>query len=85
MKAEQVLTASYDWSDEPLNVDDIDGLREAVERVRDTKEKELVRCEERVADYDVYWNEKTDSVRIAAVAVGASYEVTDETDLGDFE
>ena len=85
MKAENVLTASYEWSDGPLNVDEIDGLRDAVERVRETHEKELVRCEDRVADYDVYWNPKTDAVRIGAVAMGASYEVIDDTDLGDFE
>jgi len=85
MKAEHVLSASYEWSEEPLNVSDIDGLREAVERVRETKEKELVRCEERVCDYDVYWNGKTDAVRIAAVAMGASYEVTQENDLSDYE
>ena len=85
MKAERVLTASYDWSDEPLNVNEIDGLRDAVERVRETQEKELVRCEDRTADYDVYWNTKTDSVRIAAVVLGASYEVTEDTTLSDYE
>jgi hypothetical protein len=85
MKAEQCLTASYDWSDEPLHIEEIDGLAAAVERVRETKEKELVRCDDRVADYDVYWNTKTDAVRIAAVVTGATYEVTDETSLSDYE
>jgi len=77
-KAKQVLTASYEWDDEPLETDSIDGLNDAIDRVREYKDKELVRCEDRVADYDVYWNEKTDSVRVAAVAIGASYEVIDE-------
>ena len=53
--------------------------------MRETKEKELVRCEDRVCDYDVYWNSKTNAVRIAAVAMGASYEVTNDTDLTDYE
>lgn len=79
MKAEQVLTADYDWSDEPLDVETIDGLKEAVKHIQEQKEgKELVRCESRVNDYDVYWNEKTDSVRIGAVVMGCSYEVNDE-------
>ena len=81
MKAEQKLTVSFDWSDEPLNVDEIDGLRDAVERVRKTHEKELVRCDDRVPDYDVYWNDKTDAVRIAALVPGCSWEVTDDTSL----
>lgn len=85
MKAEQVLTADYDWTDEPLNVDNIDGLREAVEQVRETKEKVFVQCDDRVTDYGVYWNEKTDAVRIAAQPVCASYEVSDDATLGDFE
>ncbi|WLW38140.1 hypothetical protein [Halorubrum tailed virus BLv36] len=85
MKAEHVLSASYEWGEEPLNINKIDGLQEAVERVRETKEKELVRCEDRVCDYDVYWNRKTNAVRIAAVAMGASYEVTNDTDLTDYE
>jgi len=74
--AEQVLSAEYEMSDEPLAVDEIDGLRAAVNRVADAEEgRELVRCEDRVTDYDVYWNSKTDTVRIAAVAMLASYEV----------
>jgi len=80
MKAEQVLTAEYELTDDPLAVDDIDGLEAAVDRVRDTKEKELVRCNDRIADYDVYWNDNTDTVRIAATFLLASYEV-DPDDL----
>jgi len=79
MKCEQKLTASYDWTDAPLETSDIEGLDEAIERVgEDHDERILVRCDDRVADYDVYWNSKTDSVRIAAVATGATYEVPDD-------
>jgi len=80
MKAEQVLTAEYDLTDRDLNVDNIDGLREAVNRVHESKERELVRCENRVGNYDVYWNSKTDAVRIGATFRLASYEV-DPDDL----
>jgi len=72
---ENVLRADYDFSDDPLEIDDIDGLDEAIERVAETKERELVRCESRVADYDVYWNTKTNTVRVGAVCIEASYEV----------
>lgn len=83
MKCEQKLTASYNWSDEPLDTSDIDGLEEAIERVEaNHEEKVLVRCEDRVADYDVYWNSKTDAVRIAAIAPGASYEVPENPQEG---
>jgi len=85
MKAEQVLTAEYTVSDSDLTVSKIDGLETAIERVEETHKRELVRCEDRVMDYDVYWNEKTSSVRIGAVAMLASYEVTDDTTLGDYE
>jgi len=78
MKAEQVLTAEYELTDDPLAVDRIDGLEAAVDRVRQTKEKELVRCDDRIADYDVYWNDKTDTIRIAATFILASYEVDPE-------
>jgi len=73
--AENVLQADYEFTDEPLETDDIAGLNEAISRVRETKERELVRCEERVPDYDVYWNEKTNAVRVAAVVLKVSYEV----------
>jgi len=77
--AEKVLGAEYEMSDEPLDVDSVDGLRAAVNRVAAAEEgRELVRCEDRVMDYDVYWNRKTESVRIAAVAMLASYEVSDD-------
>jgi len=86
-KAEQVLTASYDMTDAPLQINDIPGLRDAVERIADAEEgRELVRCEDRVMNYDVYWNSKTETVRIGAVAMLASYEVDAEgTSLQDFE
>jgi len=78
--ATQVLTAEYDMTDEPLPVDDIDGLRAAVDRIAEAREgRELVRCEERVMDYEVYWNEKTDTIRIGAKAMLASYEIDDST------
>jgi len=85
-EAEQVLTADYDMSDAPLPINDIPGLRDAVERVLDAEEgRELVRCDERVMDYDVYWNDKTDTARIGAVAMLASYEVDEEgTSLEDW-
>jgi len=85
MKAEQCLTASYDWSGEPLNVLDIDGLKDSIKRVENSHERELVRCEDRVADYEVYWNTPTETVRIAAKVTGATYEVSDDTNLSDFE
>lgn len=83
MKCEQKITASYDWTDAPLETNKIDGLNEAIEAVRDDHDKKiLVRCDERVADYDVYWNGATDAVRVAAVAMGASYEVPTEHNPG---
>jgi len=79
MKAEQVIKVDYTMSDEPLETSDIDGLDEAIERCRQEQPEDniLVRCADRVADYDVYWNEKTESVRIGAVMMQASYEVSD--------
>lgn len=78
-EAEQVLTADYDWTDEPIDIESIDGLPEAIEQVAEERDENvLVRCEDRVADYDVYWNSKTETVRFAAVVVGASYEVPEE-------
>ena len=75
--AEQVLTAEYEMTDSPLAVDDIDGLQAAVERIAEAGEgRELVRCEDRVMDYDVYWNRPTETVRIAAKAALACYEVS---------
>ena len=87
MQAEQVLTADYTMSDEPLVVDDIGGLREVVERVRNAERgNELLRCEDRTMDYRVYWNKKTETVRIGAVAMLASYEIDESTPtLGDYD
>jgi len=87
VEANQVLSASYETTDAPLQVSDIEGLPEAVDRIQEAEEgREFVRCEDRVMDYDVYWNSKTETVRIGAVAMLASYEVDEsETALSDFE
>jgi len=77
-ECEQVLTANYTMSDEPVEIDEIDGLRSAIEETAETKEGHYVECEDRVVDYKVYWNEKTDTVRFAAYAAQASYEVPPE-------
>lgn len=79
-EADQVLTASFSWTDDPVDIDEIDGLRDAIENVASDPDggNVLVRCEDRVADYDVYWNTKTETVRFAAVVPGASYEVPQE-------
>lgn len=77
-EAKQVLTADVTFSDEPLPIDEIEGLSEAVQEVADSREKQLVRCENRVCDYDVHWNENTDTVRVIAIVPGASYEVPEE-------
>ena len=83
MKCEQKITAEYEWSDEPLETNKIDGLNEAIEAVGDDHDKRiLVRCEDKVADYDVYWNAPTDAVRVAAVVTGATYEVPTEHNPG---
>ena len=73
-EAEQVLRAEIQFTDEPINTDDIDGLNDAIQEVAETHEKQLVRTDG-VQDYDVYWNPKTETVRVAAVVMGASYEV----------
>jgi len=82
-EAKNVLKADFTFSDEPLEIDDIEGLPEAVKATADDKEKRLVRCEGRVSDYDVYWNSKTDSVRVAAKVPAASYEVPQEFTNGE--
>lgn len=82
MNAEQVLKTDVTFSDEPIDTDEIPGLNDAIERVAETKEKELVRCDDRLSDYDVYWNDKTDTVRFAAVIPGASYEAPQDA-IGD--
>lgn len=87
MQAEQVLTADYEMSDEPLVIDDIDGLREAIEQVQDAEDgSAFVQCDDRVMDYKAYWNDKTESVRIAAVAMQAAYEIDESAPtLGDYD
>jgi len=70
-----VLTASYEFSDEPLDVTEIDGLEAAIEQVQQTKKDRFVEAPKKIPDYKVYWNEKTDSVRVGAIVIGASYEV----------
>lgn len=84
-KAKQVLTADYDFSDEPLDITEIDGLESAIREVAQTKEKQLVRCDDRVSDYDVYWNSTTDTVRVGAVVLAASYEVPQEHIITEVE
>jgi hypothetical protein len=77
-EAEQVLTANYEFNDEPLPLDAIDGVYDAIEEVAETGNAVIVECEDRVPDYRVYWNEKTSTVRIGALVLKASYEVPDE-------
>jgi len=89
MQAENVLRADYDFTDEPLETSEIDGLDEAIEHVDQSGESVIVECDDRVSDYKVYWNENTDSVRIGALVIKASYEVGGEQlekpRLGDFD
>lgn len=75
---ENVLRAEYEFTDEPLSLEQIDGVYEAIREVAETKDAVIVECDERVPDYKVYWNEKTDSVRVGAYALCASYEVPQE-------
>ena len=77
-EAENVLRAEYEFSDDPLELGAIDGIYAAIQEVAETKEAAIVECEERVPDYKVYWNSKTDTVRIGAIPVCASYEVPKE-------
>jgi hypothetical protein len=77
-EAENVLRAEYEFSDDPLELAAIDGIYAAIQEVAETKEAAIVECEERVPDYKVYWNSKTDTVRIGAIPVCASYEVPKE-------
>lgn len=77
-QAENVLRAEYEFSDDPLQLDAVDGIYAAIEEVAETKEAAIVECEARVPDYKVYWNSKTDTVRIGAIPVCASYEVPQE-------
>lgn len=80
-EATNVLRAEYEFSDDPLDLTGIEGIYDAIDEVAGTKESVLVECEDRVSDYKVYWNSKTDTVRIGAYVIGASYEVpADYTD-----
>jgi len=77
-EARNVLTASYDFSDEPVEIEDKDGLAEAIEHVAENKDNpQYVEQPGMVVDYKVYWNGKTNSVRFAAMVAGASYDVPD--------
>jgi hypothetical protein len=75
---ENVLRAEYEFTDEPLSLSGIDGIYEAISEVAETKEPVIVECDNRVPDYKVYWNSKTDTVRVGAYALCASYEVPEE-------
>lgn len=77
MEAERVMTYNPEFSDEPLSVDDTEGLREAVKRIQDAAEGEEYVLPDGMVNYKVYWNEPTESVRIGVLAMGASYEVRD--------
>ena len=70
-----VLRAEYEFTDEPLDITGIDGIYKAIEEVAETQEVAIVECEDHISDYKVYWNSKTETVRIGAYAVCASYEV----------
>jgi len=73
-----VLRAEYEFSDDPLDLTDIDGIYDAIEEVAKTHNAVIVECEDKIPDYKVYWNSKTDTVRIGAYAICASYEVPSE-------
>lgn len=77
-QARQVLTASYDFDDNPVDITERDGLAEAIREVAETKEDVWVSQPDSVVDYKVYWNSQTDTVRFAAMVAGASYEVSPE-------
>lgn len=80
-KAEQVLTAEYDVADDPINIDEIEGLASAIEAVRnDAEGHQWVDPEGRVGCYRVYWNDATDDVRVGFFAMLVSYEPPGDTD-----
>lgn len=80
-EAHQVLTAEYDVTDDPINIDEINGLTSAIEAVREAGEgHRWVDPEDRVGCYRVYWNEATDDVRIGFFAMLASYEPPEDGD-----
>lgn len=83
-EARNVLTASYEFTDEPVEIEEKDGLAEAIQHVSENKDDpQYVEQPDSVYDYKVYWNPKTDTVRFAAMAPGASYEVPDVFLNGD--
>lgn len=77
-EAENKLRAEYEFSDEPLDLTGIEGIYDAIDEVAETKKPVIVECEDQVPDYKVYWNTKTDTVRIGAIPVCATYEVPQE-------
>jgi len=77
-EAENVLRAEYEFNDEPLDLTEIDGIHAAIKEVAETQNSVIVECEDKIPDYKVYWNSKTDTVRIGAIPVCASYEVPQE-------
>jgi len=77
-EAENKIRAEYEFSDEPLDLTGIEGIYDAINEVAETKEPVIVECEDRIPDYKVYWNTKTDTVRIGAIPVCATYEVPKE-------
>lgn len=80
-EAEQVLTADYDVTDDPIDIDEIDGLAHAIEAVRNDGEGyRWVDPPDRVGYYRVYWNGATDDVRIGFFAMLASYEPPEDVD-----
>lgn len=77
-EAQNVLRAEVEFSDEPMEIESVDGLAEAIESVAESQNGPVfVECEDRFADYKVYWNSKTETVRFGAVVSGAVYEVPD--------
>jgi len=77
-EARQVLKADYTFSDSGLDVEEIPGLPEAIKQTANDKETRIVRCEDRVCNYDVYWNSTTGTVRFAAIPPAVTYEVPKE-------
>jgi hypothetical protein len=72
---ENVLRVEYEFSDEPLDLSAIDGIYAAIREVAETQEAVIVECEDLAADYKVYWNSNTGTVRVGAIALCASYKV----------
>lgn len=77
-EAKNVLRADYEFSDDPLDLTAIDGIHDAISEVADTHGEVFVEAPDRIPSYKVYWNDKTDTVRIGAMPICASYEVPKE-------